>query len=236
MISVNYDIGNGAYEYRYDGVNENIKEIDDGDFRSDNTKNIMFNEADIIVTNPPFSIYREYMKQILSTEKEFIVIGHLISLSYKDVIRAFVDDRIGFGYNKSKTGTRIGNHMSYETPSGKTKTIPSLWYTNIKHNIPRLITGTKFNDKEYEVFDNAPHIINVDRKKDIPDDYYGYMGVPVTAIHFINRDEFEITGRLYHSTIDDLNPYGGPYINGKKKVYTNNNKEKRKENGVEKEC
>lgn len=234
LISVNYDIGNGAYEYRYDGVNENIKEIEDGDFRSDNTKDIMFNEADIIVTNPPFSIYREYMKQILSTGKRFIVLGSLNSFSYNDTIRAFVDDRIGFGYNKTKTGTRMGNHMSYETPSGETKTIPSFWSTNIKHHIPRLITGTKFKDKEYEVFDNAPHIINVDRKKDIPDDYYGYMGVPVTTIPFINRDEFEITGRLQSSTINDLNPYGRPYVNGKEKFVRIIIK--RKENGVEKEC
>lgn len=234
LISTNYDIEDGAYEYRYDGNNEIIKKIDDGDFRSDNTKNIMKYEADVIVTNPPFSIYREYMKQILSTGKEFIVIGSLNSFSYNDTIRAFVDDKIGFGYNKSKTGTRVGNHMSYETPSGETKTIPSFWYTNIKHHIPRLITGTKFKDKEYEVFDNAPHIINVDRKKDIPDDYYGYMGVPVTTIPFISRDEFEITGRLQSSTINDINPYGRPYINGKEKFVRIIIK--RKENGVEKEC
>lgn len=234
LISVNYDIGNGAYEYRYDGINENIKEIEDGDFRSDNTKDIMFNEADIIVTNPPFSIYREYMKQILSTGKRFIVLGSLNSISYNDIIRAFVDDRIGCGYNKSKTGTRIGNQMEYETSTGERKRIPSFWYTNIKHYIPRLITGTKFKDKEYEVFDNAPHIINVDRIKDIPDDYYGYMGVPVTTVQFLNRDEFEIIGRLQSSTINDLNPYGRPYVKGKEKFVRIIIK--RRENGVEKEC
>lgn len=138
LISTNYDIGNGSYEYRYDGQNETINKIEDGDFRSDYSKDIMLNEADIIVTNPPFSIYREYMKQILSTGKRFIVLGSLNSFSYNDTIRAFIDDKIGFGYNKSKTGTRIGNQMDYGTTTGERKSIPSFWYTNIKHHIPKL--------------------------------------------------------------------------------------------------
>lgn len=171
----------------------------DGDFRSQECIKLL-KEADVVVTNPPFSLFREYIAQLIKYDKKFLIIGNMNAVTYKEVFPLIKDDKIWLGYNVNKTfefrlsdsykkWNRIENGIKYGN-------VPSIsWYTNIdiqkRHD--DIILYKKYNQDEYPTYDNYD-AIEVGKVADIPNDYYGKMGVPITFLSSYNPEQFEIVG------------------------------------------
>ncbi len=168
---------------------ENIGVIElkgDGDFRSPEAIEFL-KEADIVVTNPPFSLFREYVAQLVEYKKDFLIIGNFNSVTYKEVFPLIKEDKIWTGVSPRS--------MKFETPEGEIKTVNAKWFTNldIKKRHEEMILYKKYNDDDYPEFDNC-NAINVDKTNEIPMDYEGVMGVPITFLESYNPKQFEIVG------------------------------------------
>jgi hypothetical protein len=150
----------------------------------------LLKQADIIITNPPFSLFREYIAQLMEYKKKFLIIGNKNALSYKEVFTYIKDNAIWLGFNSPSDFTYRGE---------PTKKITGLtrWYTNLENSKRNelLNTGKKYYGYEsmYPKYDNYD-AINIDKVNDIPMDYEGVMGVPITFLDKYNPDQFEITG------------------------------------------
>lgn len=220
LISTNYDIGDGAYQYEYDGHTENVTEIENGSFDSENNLRILREDADIVITNPPFSLYTKYLPVLITSGKYYLIIGGLYSVAYHSIFPYYYNKQLGFSYNKSKTGSRSGNRLKFYKQDGTEKFICSFWFTNISDYEPQFITPTKeYVEGDYKRFDNAPHIIEIGSKKNIPYGYDGEMAIPLSTLPFINRNQYEIIGQLGGAGITEYNRYGNPVIDGKIKFH-----------------
>ncbi|MCH9666136.1 MAG: adenine-specific methyltransferase EcoRI family protein [Gammaproteobacteria bacterium] len=145
-----------------------------GDFRSEQAI-AKLKRADIVVTNPPFSLFREFMAQLVEYDKEFIILGPTNALGYLSVFNLFKTDKVWAGVNNKP--------LTFDTPSGTSKAVPICWFTNLDHNNyrePLVLTETYDPDK-YPTYENYD-AINVDRLDKIPMDYTGVMGVPITYL------------------------------------------------------
>lgn len=171
---------------------------ENGDFRSDECVGLL-KESDIVVTNPPFSLFREYVEQLQNFNKQFIIMGNTNALTYKEIFKLFKEDKIRTGYTNFNVGMyfavpndcekyhKIINEIKYVRVS------TSCWFTNLevqKHN-EELMSYKRYNKKEFPYFENY-NAINVNNYKDIPYDYDGEMGVPVTFLDKYNPKQFEI--------------------------------------------
>ncbi len=177
-----------------------------GDFRSPECIEIL-KEADIVVTNPPFSLFREYVAQLIEYNKKFIIIGNINAISYKECFELIKKDKIWLGYNCIRHFKKPDGTM-YETAR-------SFWYTNLdivkRHEGIILCKKYSGNEDEYPKYENID-AINVEKAKDIPYDYSGIMGVPITFMDKYNPEQFEILGNEYDLNVDK----GRGYINGKR--------------------
>jgi len=158
----------------------------DGDFRSKESIELL-KQADIVITNPPFSLFREYVAQLIEYEKKFLIIGNLNAITYKEIFPLIKDNKMWFGFNTLR---------HFMKPDGEMfETARSFWYTNLdtkKRNEELILYKTyKGNEKDYPFYDNYD-AINIDKTKDIPMDYDGYMGVPITFLDKYNPAQFEI--------------------------------------------
>ena len=180
----------------------------DGDFRSDECVELL-KESDIVVTNPPFSLFRDFISLIETFNKKFLIIGNTNALTYKEVFKLFKEDRIRTGYTNFNVGmyfvvpdsyekfTEIKNGVKYARVS------TSCWFTNLqvdKHN-EELTLYKKYTPEEYPNFVNYD-AINVDTYKDIPYDYDGCIGVPITFLDKYNPEQFEIIALGIVGSID----------------------------------
>ena len=173
-----------------------------GDFRSDECIEIL-KEANIVVTNPPFSLFREYISTLVEHKKKFIVVGHQGAVIYKDVFKLIKENKVWLGYGfAGNVGFFINKHYKdYATSSqhkeGMIRVSGVVWFTNIdtkkRHEDIILYKEYKKNKTDYPTYDNY-NAINVDKVKDIPIDYDGVMGVPVTFMNKHNPEQFEILG------------------------------------------
>lgn len=214
---INLD-GTSSERYDYDGVTETIVPLlGNGDFRSEECTRIK-NECDLVVTNPPFSLFREFVSWL--NIKKFIVVGNVNSIITKELFPLVKSNSIWFGKNQIK---------SFITPNLSEKSFGNIvWYTNIEHNSrpKKLELLRKFDDLNYQRYDNYD-AIEVSRVKDIPNDYFGVMGVPITFFQKFNPSQFEIVGQASgNSAINGFgisadyrkhpNDRGGaPILNGK---------------------
>lgn len=187
----------------------------DGDFNSDEVIKLR-DEADIIITNPPFSLFREFIKWIMDGNKEFAIIGHQNAITYKDVFSYIKDNKIWLGKPfKGHVGYFMSPYEDLATSSQHKKDLIRvsgvMWFTNIEHGRRhqplQLMTqadNLKFNKKlikklnEYET-QNYPTYYNYDAIEvpftlAIPSDYEGYMGVPITFLDKFNPEQFDIIG------------------------------------------
>jgi hypothetical protein len=162
----------------------------DGDFRSPECVEIL-KEADIVITNPPFSLFREYVAQLMRYGKKFIVIGNQNAITYKEIFPLIKEGRMWLGYNSPAP-------ECFMLPDGSiTKRVNGLtrWFTNIdvekEHESMILAKEYKGHEDEYPHYDNYD-AINVDKTGDIPKDYLGTMGVPITFLDRYNPEQFEI--------------------------------------------
>lgn len=182
---------------------ENIGVIElkgDGDFRSLEAINFL-KEADIVVTNPPFSLFREYIEQIMNYKKDFILIGHQNALTYREFFPLIRDNKVWLGYGfKGNAGHFINKHyVDYATATdrkeGMIRVSGVVWYTNL--DVPKrhdeIILYKKYNPEDYPKYENYD-AININKVAEIPKDYDGVMGVPITFMNKHNPDQFEIIG------------------------------------------
>jgi hypothetical protein len=188
----------------------------DGDFRSAEVKPLR-DEADFIVTNPPFSLFREFIAWIMGASKRFIVIGNKNCIAYKEVFPFLKDNKMWMGVNAVK---------EFEKPGGKTQVFGNVcWFTNVDHgwrHEPLRLRTTADNFKHchhkelrgksaYDHYDNYD-AIDVPYVDAIPADYDGVMGVPITFLDRYCPEQFEIIGNEYSLNIDK----GRGYVNGRR--------------------
>ena len=175
----------------------------DGDFRSAECVELL-KEADIIVTNPPFSLFREYVAQLMQYEKKFLIIGNQNNIFYKEISHFIKENKVWLGVDnggtkwfqvpphydiQTETRIKIANGIKYFSMGN------IAWFTNLDHKKRHveLILFRKYNPKEYPKYDNY-NAINVSKYTDIPVDWDGLMGVPLTFLDKYNPEQFEIIG------------------------------------------
>lgn len=176
----------------------------DGDFRSQESIKLL-KQSDIIVTNPPFSLFREYLAQLIKFNKKFLIIGNINSITYKEVFKLIKENKAWLGINMGRgiSGFIVpGHYQLYGTETridnlGNRIVSPNncLWLTNLdtfKRHEDIILTKRYYrNETEYPHYDNYDGI-NVNKTLDIPLDYKGVMGVPITFLHKFNPNQFEI--------------------------------------------
>jgi len=187
IISTHYDAKKPTYKWEYDGkdvLKESLEQ--NGDFRSPESIELL-KKSDIVVTNPPFSLFREYIDQLMEYNKKFVIIGNKNAISYKEIFKLMKNNEIWLGYTSPK---------EFLQPDGTMKKFGNIgWFTNLeisKRN-EELILHKKYygNEQDYPKYDNY-NAINVDKVSDIPYDYEGYIGVPITFLDKFNPNQFEI--------------------------------------------
>lgn len=205
----------------------------DGDFRSKECIELL-KEADIVVTNPPFSLFREYVAQLMKYDKKFLIIGNVNALSYKEIFPLVKDNKVWLGASIHSGDRKFWVPDTYELNAagcgidddGKKfiKVKGVRWFTNLdyKERHDDIPLYKSYSPEEYPTYDNYD-AINVGKTAEIPRDYDGVMGVPITFIDKYNPDQFEILGMSasagYNADIVGI-PFKGdkdarPLINGK---------------------
>lgn len=201
----------------------NIKELNgDGDFRSEECVEYL-KEADIIVTNPPFSKFTQLFSQLVKYNKKYLLIGNQNAITYKDVFPYIKNGSAWIGYRFGDMAFKVPN----DTPPRKTRFWiddcgqkwrslgNAMWLTNLdnerKHQ--ELTLTSFYNPCKYPKYDNYD-AINVSKVADIPMDYPGLMGVPLTFLKYHNEEQFEIIGEANHGSDNDFDLFK-PIVNGK---------------------
>ena len=205
----------------------------DGDFRSKECIELL-KQADIVVTNPPFSLFREYVAQLVEHKKKFVIIGNLNALTYRDIFKLIKEDKLWFGHSIHSGDREFRVPQDYPLNAAGSRVDEDgnkyirvkgvRWFTNLDYTERHedLLLYKTYNPEEYPTYDNY-EAINVNVTKEIPMDYPGVMGVPITYIDKYNPDQFEILGMAssagYNAEIVGI-PFMGdkdarPLINGK---------------------
>lgn len=197
-----------------------------GDFRSDECIKLL-KKADIVVTNPPFSLFRDYIAQLIEYNKKFLILGDQNAIAYKEVFGYIKQNKLWVGYDNG--GTKwFQVPMEYDMPTESRKKIENgikyfsmgriMWFTNLdtvkRHQ--ELTLYKKYSPKEYPKYDEY-NAINVNRFVDIPMDYQGVMGVPITFIERYNPKQFEIIG--IDRYVEDNPNYGKRFTIGGQEKY-----------------
>lgn len=234
LFSTNSDVRALCLEYCGDKNGNSVPDVEeigvrelkgDGDFRSKECIELL-KEADIVVTNPPFSLFREYVAQLMEYDKKFIIVGHQNALGYKEIFPYIKNNRIWLGYgfkggathfiSKYEDTAKSGNHKE-----GMIRVSGVVWFTNLeisKRN-EELILYKKYTPEEYPKYENYD-AINVDKTADIPMDYYGVMGVPITFLDKYCPEQFEILGLgiANHGIACGVQPYKPEHKKYRKEV------------------
>lgn len=199
--------------------------VGDGDFRSDECIEYL-KAADIVVTNPPFSLFREYVALLMKHEKKFVILSNMNAITYKEFFPLLKDNKVwaGYGFNlsmiyKTTYKNTLESNRKYvkahglDPDEGYVKVPAICWFTNldIKKRHENLILYKQYSPEDYPRYDNYD-AINVDKVSDIPINYDGVMGVPITFLDKYNPEQFEI--------IDGIGRYSALDQNRKKEKKT----------------
>ena len=194
-----------------------------GDFRSSECIELL-QQADIVVTNPPFSLFREYVAQLMKFNKKFLIIGHQNALKYKELFPFIIENKLWLGYGfKGGAGHFYSVYKDIATAGdhreGMIRVSGVHWFTNLdtKKRHEQLVLYKTYTPEEYPTYDTY-NAINVNKTCDIPCDYDGAMGVPITFFDKYNPEQFEILGVLNHGC-DNIYDLAKPVLNGKE-LYT----------------
>lgn len=184
---------------------------ENGDFRSQECVELL-KECDIVVTNPPFLLFKEYVAQLIAYNKQFLIIGNMNAITYKEIFSLIISNKLWTGYSFNKTmefvmpdNYKLSGKAYIDSNGKKHGYVPAVnWYTNIEIDKRKesFITYKTYNEKDYPKYDNYD-AIEVSKVTDIPEDYYGIMGVPITFLNKYNPDEYEIVGMC-----ENLDLYG----------------------------
>lgn len=190
LICTSYnENGNGLY-FSYDGITHyNGKLKSNGDFRSHECLKLL-EQCDIVITNPPFSLFKEYINILISYNKKFCILGNINAVTYKEVFPLLKNGKIWYG--KSLFNNKCSFIIPTSNGENKTANITLknvIWFTNMDNgeNENSLSLNKQYNDNEYDKYDNY-HAINVDKLTDIPFDYNGVIGVPITILKYLNKN------------------------------------------------
>lgn len=228
-------------EYKGDAKDGNMPSIrdigirqfeGDGDFRSLESIELL-EQVDIVVTNPPFSLFRDYVAQLMEHGKKFLIVGSQNAITYKEVFPLIKDNRMWLGV------TPEGRDMLFNVPESYARELVATakkgsayrvvnkvvmgrrgnaaWFTNLEHDKrhEEMILCEQYSPEEYPAYDNY-EAINVSNVADIPMDWAGVMGVPISFLDKHNPDQFEILGSNRGVDQDPARVYGrGSYLNGK---------------------
>ena len=208
------------------------KKFPAGDFRSTECIECL-KEADIVVTNPPFSLFREYVKQLFDFDKKFLIIGNKNAITYKEIFPLIKENRLWLGY------TPMSREIYFDAPKkfidenlaqNKNRTVvfvngkymtrsQAVWFTNLdvkkRHDTIPLVFSYKDEPERYPHYDNYD-AIEVSKTVYIPKDYEGVMGVPITFLDKYNPEQFEIIGNAGSYGVDGYSLCAALYIEGKK--------------------
>ena len=216
LIATHYNENGNTYKFWIDRDTTNGGDIQqedlagDGDFRSPECVEIL-RECDIVCSNPPFSLMKEFLPLILKYNKQFLVIGPLTAITYKKIFPYVLEKRIWAGYN---------NVRHFKDPEGNDRTMGNtFWYTNLPNRslTDEIVLTKKYDSSKYDVFDERPDIININRVADIPADYDGLMGVPISFFQGkYNPNQFEIVGKIDNGSDSDFD-FCKPFVNGVEK-------------------
>ncbi len=215
------DLGDVCYLLQND--KNVLSTLQTGDFRDPECIELL-KQADIVVTNPPFSLFRDYVAQLMKYEKKFLIIGNQNAITYKEIFPLLKDNKVWLGY---KFGDMAFAVPEYYTPretrywqdkeGQKWRSMGNIcWFTNLDHNKrhEEMDLVCKYSPEEYPTYDNYA-AIEVSKTADIPCDYGGIMGVPITFLDKYNPEQFEMIGRMTTTKKDEYN-FGYPFINGRK--------------------
>ena len=209
----------------------------DGDFRSEECVELL-KQSDIIVTNPPFSLFRDYTKQLFDYQKKFLIIGNINCLTYKEIFPKIKENKVWLGNGMGRWISGFIVPESYDLYGSEARVDESgnrivstnncLWLTNLDHGrrheplpLMTMSDNLKFSKhkeikgkQSYDKYDNYD-AIEIPFTDAIPSDYTGVMGVPITFLDKYNPDQFEIVGSLITNNPENYS-FGVPFINGKK--------------------
>ena len=233
LIATHYDENGKAYKIWIDSDTTGDGYIDDadalqedlignGDFRSPECIDIL-NECDIVCTNPPFSLFREFFDVIMQANKLFLIICPQNAFKYKDIFPYIKEGKVWAGYSFNKTFDFIMSDDYVLTKTGYIddqgrkhgKVASTCWMTNmiVNKRTEEMILTKKYNSSDYPYFDNY-NAINVGRVENIPCDYDGIMGVPISFLGKHNPNQFEIIGEANHGSDNQYDLFK-PIVNGK---------------------
>ena len=203
-----------------------------GDFRSAECIELL-KQADIVVTNPPFSLFCEYVAQLIRYDKKFLIIGNMNALTYKEIFPLVKENKIWTGVLPF-SGSRwfevpkdYNNKFIKEVGDKRLMAIKAIWFTNLDHHKrhEELILYKKYTPEEYPQYDNY-RAIEVGKTADIPCDYNGVMGVPITFLDKYNPEQFEILGAtesegkgFSNGLHNPQSPVKQPVIGGGQRLY-----------------
>ena len=192
----------------------------DGDFRSAECVALL-DEADVVVTNPPFSLFREYMALLMEHKKQFLIVGNMNAVTYKEVFPPIKDDKVWLGNKAGHFWFKVPSHyeekatdFKIDENGQKWRRMGNIcWFTDLdfpkRHE--KMLLWKKYTPEAYPKYDNYD-AIEVSKTDDIPCDWPFIMGVPITFMQYYNPEQFEIVGNEYSLNIDK----GRGYVNGKR--------------------
>ena len=192
----------------------------DGDFRSAECEKLLDN-ADLVVTNPPFSLFREYIAQLMEHKKQFLVIGNMNAVTYREIFPLIKDNKVWLGNKAGHFWFKVPPHyeekatdFKIDENGRKWRRMGNIcWFTNLdfEKRHEKMLLWKKYTPEEYPKYDNYD-AIEVGKTADIPCDWYGAIGVPITFMSQYNPEQFEILGLDDHR-VDWVGH--GPKLNGK---------------------
>ena len=201
LISTHYNENEPSYKIEKYEENGRVLTVTtplmgNGDFRSEESIDLL-KMSDIIVTNPPFSLFREYMSQLFEYDKKFIIMGNNNAITYKEIFPLIKENKMWLGNNSNfNCEFEVGEGYRYTREEngkkfGRVKSIS--WFTNleIKKRHEELLLYREYDPKKYPKYTNCD-AINIDKVSDIPKDYTGLMGVPITFLGCYDPEQFEI--------------------------------------------
>ena len=204
LIATYYNANNESYATIYDGkTTYETKLSNNGDFRL--CKNYI-KKADIIITNPPFSLFTEFILLLEKYKKKYLIIGNINAITYKNIFPLIKENKLWLGYNKPKI---------FISPNGTKKIFGNtIWFTNLdikkrKEILP--IKQNDYNEVKYPKYNNC-EAIEVNRTNQIPNDYNGIMGVPISFLNRYNPEQFEIIDISTMNQTGIQKPIGADFI------------------------
>lgn len=197
----------------------------DGDFRSEECVELL-READIVVTNPPFNLNKELVPLLMNENKKFLILGNMNHVTFKEIFHYFKEGKIWLGYNTGHYWFMVPDYyeikktdFKIDENGQKWRRLGNIcWYTNLEIDRTHepLVMYKQYSEKDYPKYDNFD-AIHINSVAEIPYDYYGIMGVPITFLASHCPEQFEICGKLDGGSASNELDLAKPILNGKNK-------------------